>query len=436
MITGPVLVVGRGKTGTSVDSYLASINVAHRMVDDTDGPWNEAAVDHVLADVSLVVPSPGVAQHHALLVGARARNIAIRSEIDLAAECSAVPYVGVTGTNGKTTVTTLITEMLVASGVRARAVGNIGDPFLDAVRVVSAGDPVDVHVVECSSFQLRFAPTFHPRVAVWTNVADDHLDWHGSFGAYAEAKACITAGQDGNDVLVTAIDDPVVQYYVGKSAARAVHVADDGRADVWTVRDGQLVDPDGVAIVSVAELDVNAPHEVRNLAMAAAAARAAGASDHGIAAGARATPRLHHRAELVGQAGGVQWIDDSKATNPHATVAAVSGHDSVVLIAGGKNKGLDLGVLAPLAPRLRHVVAIGDAAPEVEAAFTGMVAVTTATSMREAVGAAAAVAEPGDVVLLSPACASFDWYSGYAARGDDFRAEVMARIDEHVIEPS
>lgn len=185
-------------------------------------------------------------------------------------------------------------------------------------------------------------------------------------------------------------------------------------------------------MIGLGDLDVTAPHEIRNVAMAAAAARAVGARDAGIAAGARATQRLHHRAELVGQAGGVRWIDDSKATNPHATVAAVSGHDSVVLIAGGKNKGLDLGVLRPLAPRLRSVVAIGDAANEVVATFSGVVPVSTAESMRRAVRQAADAARPGDVVLLSPACASFDWYDGYAARGDDFRREVEALIGSNL----
>lgn len=437
--SGPVLVVGRGATGEAVVHHLDAVEVAYTVVDDEERAagaagagrpgWRADEVDALLAAHALVVPSPGVPEHHPILAGAHARGIPVRSELDFGAAATAVPLVAVTGTNGKTTVTTLVTAMLEASGLRAVATGNIGRPLLAAVDAEATTGAPDVYVVEVSSFQLRFTTAFRPHVAVWTNVASDHLDWHGSFDAYVQAKAAITARQTAADVLVVDARDDEVARATATSRATRVLVDETGsQPRAWRAVDGRLVDPEGAAVLDLAPLDLVAPHEVRNLAMAAAAARAAGASPAGIAAGARATPRLHHRMELVGHAGGVRWINDSKATNPHATVAAVGAFDSVVLVAGGHNKGLDLSVLRPLAPRLRHVVAIGAAAPEVADAFAGATPVTTASSMAEAVDAAARAARPGDVVLLSPACASFDWYSGYPARGDDFRAEVERHL--------
>jgi len=185
-----------------------------------------------------------------------------------------------------------------------------------------------------------------------------------------------------------------------------------------------LVDDAGTVILTAPP--GAAPHDRANLAAAAAAARAAGATDRAISAAASDFRRLHHRTELVGQAGGVQFVDDSKATNPHAAIAAIRGYERVVLIAGGVSKGVDLGVLGAEHERLAAVVAIGATPGEVEAAFAGRVPTVRAASMRAAVQAARDLAVPGDTVLLSPACASFDWYESYAARGDDFQSEVLA----------
>jgi UDP-N-acetylmuramoylalanine--D-glutamate ligase len=322
---------------------------------------------------------------------------------------SRIPIVAVTGTNGKTTVTTMIAAMLVESGVRAVAGGNIGLPLIEAVQ-----QPVDVVVAEVSSFQLQYTDTFRPDVAVWLNFAEDHLDWHPTLDDYAEAKARIW--RNGCRVAVVNGEDPVVMRYAPDGAQT---FGLSGVED-WTARGNELVGPGGMVLGSIGDLPRALPHDVANGLAASAASIGAGASADACRTVLRTFQGLPHRVQLVSDAGGVRWYDDSKATTPASVVAALRGFDSVVLIAGGRNKGLDMGALTEGADRIRRVVAIGDAADEVAKAFKGVRPVETASSMREAVALARAAAQPGDAVLLSPGCASFDWYTNYAERGDDF----------------
>ena len=354
----------------------------------------------------------------------RATGIAVRGDLDLAVDAATVPVVVVSGTNGKSTVTTLVSSMLEADGRRAPAVGNIGRVALDAL-----GDGADVLVVEASSFQLHtVGETFAPDVAVLLNLADDHLDWHGSSAAYVADKANMFRHQCPDAALVVNLDDPTVVAVTRDAPARRVGFAAQAAPGRFGWADEALVGPDGRTVLVVAE--PVAPHDRLNLAAAAAAATVLGASAAAMAVAQRDFVRLHHRTEPVGKAGDVLYVDDSKATNPHAAIAAVRGYSSVVLLAGGESKGVDLGALTAVADRLRAVVAIGDTPDEVEAALGAHVPVQRAGSIREAVRAAAATARPGDTVLLSPACASFDWYTSYAARGDDFRREVEALVAE------
>jgi UDP-N-acetylmuramoylalanine--D-glutamate ligase len=373
----------------------------------------------LVAGTGMVVPSPGVPPRHPVFTLAAERDIPVVGEVELASRWTEQPIVAVTGTNGKTTVTGLVTDMLVASGRAAVAAGNIGVPLVEAV----AG-PADVFVVEVSSFQLELTDSFHPVVAVWLNLAPDHLDWHPDLESYGRAKARIWARQGDGDTAVVNADDPAVLRWAAAAPGRIVTF---GLANAdCTVVDGTLRTAEGVELVPVAALRRALPHDVSNALAASAAALAAGASLDGVRDALRRWEGFPHRVTLVGDAGGVQWYDDSKATNPHAALAAVRGFESVVLVAGGRNKGLDLSVLAGAADRVRAVVAIGEAAPEVAAAFEGVRPVTIAGSMDEAVRAALAAARPGDSVLLSPGCASFDWYRSYGERGDDFRRAVAA----------
>ncbi len=314
--------------------------------------------------------------------------------------------------------------MLEHAGRRAPAVGNIGRVALDAL-----ADGADVLVVEASSFQLHtVGDTFAPEVAVLLNLAEDHLDWHGSFEAYASDKANMFRHQRPDATLVLDLDDPGVVALAADAPARRVGFGAQAGPGRFGWDGARLLDPDGAVLLEAPA--VLAPHDRMNLAAAAAAATVLDAPARAIAAAQQDFVRLHHRTEPVGKAGDVLYVDDSKATNPHAAVAAVRGYASVVLLAGGDSKGVDLGALREVADRLRGVVAIGDTPEEVDDALGSLVPVERAGTMRAAVRAAAAMACPGDTVLLSPACASFDWYDGYAPRGDDFQREVAALLAE------
>lgn len=437
------LVLGFGRSGEAVARHLLERGATVTVVDDAPGPAARVTaaglglevVEHPPEDdlallvvrTDVVVPSPGVPAAHPVFALARTAGVPVRGEVELAAEWSTVPLVAVTGTNGKTTVTSLIADMLAASGVRSMAAGNIGLPLCE-----TAGAEVDVVVAEVSSFQLAYSESFHPAVAVWLNLAADHLDWHADLGSYVAAKARIWARQEAGDVAIVNADDPVVMAEAARAPSSVVTFGLRQFAD-FGVTDGWLRGPGG-PLVEVARLPRALPHDLSNALAAAAAALAAGASPEGVAAVLTAFGGLPHRLTLVGYGGGVRWYDDSKATNPHATVAAVGGFESVVLIAGGRNKGLDLSALTQVADRIRAVVAIGEAAPQITAAFAGVRPVSVAPTMTDAVAMASAAAQSGDAVLLSPGCASFDWYRSYNERGDDFARAVHVLLEAQHVE--
>jgi len=428
------LVVGLGTSGEAVARHLLARQVAVVAVDDAPGDRGRenarrlgidlveapspAQLEELVSGAGLVVPSPGVPASHPVFDLAQRRGVPVRAEVELAWRATDRPVVAITGTNGKTTVTTLVARMLQESGVAAVAGGNIGLPLCDAIETGA-----DVVVAEVSSFQLQFVELFRPAVAVWLNLAQDHLDWHPDVTSYVAAKARIWERQRPSDVAVVNADDPVVMG-AAESARSAVVTfgLGPGGADYF-VADGVLRAPAG-DILPAAALPRALPHDVANALAASAAALAAGATLDGVRSALAGFGGLPHRLTLVADVGGVRWYDDSKATNPHAALAAVCGFESVVLVAGGRNKGLDLDLLAAAADRVRAVVAIGEAAAEVGSAFAGMRPVRVAGSMDEAVALAAAEAVPGDAVVLSPGCASYDWYDSYAARGDDFARAV------------
>jgi len=424
-----------GVTGEAVARHFLARGVDVVAVEDTPSPStgervarlgagvtvetapSPARLGELVGSADVIVPSPGVPHSHAVYRLAAEAGAPVVSEIELAAQATEVPIVAVTGTNGKTTVTTLITEMLRAAGRKAVAAGNIGLPLVEAVD----GD-ADVLVAEVSSFQLQYTTSFRPHVAVWLNVSEDHLDWHPSFDHYVAAKARIWANQRDGDVAIVNADDDVVMQQARRAPAAVVTFGID--TGDWRVAGGALTAPDGAVIVPVDDLPRALPHDIANDLAATAATFAAGGALDACRAVLRNFAGLPHRVQLVGDAGGVRYYDDSKATTPASVVAATRGFESVVLIAGGRNKGLSMSPLAQLADHVRAVVAIGEASGDVEAAFSGVRPVVRATSMRDAVTRARDLARDGDVVLLSPGCASFDWYRNYAERGDDFADAV------------
>ncbi len=385
-----------------------------------------------LADRSdLVVLSPGVPPSHPVFeVAERAKIV---PEVELAFSLCDRPVVAITGTNGKTTVTSLVAETLLASGIKAEAVGNIGRPFIEAVTARAA----ELFVVEVSSFQLAWTKTFRPKVACWLNFAPNHLDWHADLDEYASAKARIWANQDHEDVAVVNAEDPVVMARAASAPSSLVTFG----LEVGDFReeDGVLLSPAG-ALCRADQLQRSLPHDCLNALAAAAVALATGGATVAVGEALRRGVAMRHRIELVGESGGVSWYDDSKATTPSAVLAALRGFESVVLVAGGRNKGLDLGAIpfgleaesasgrGPGIGRLRGVVAIGESASEIVAAFAGKdrVPVRRAGSMAEAVKIAGELSRSGDAVVLSPGCASFDWYRNYGERGDDFARAARA----------
>lgn len=377
------------------------------------GDWDRG----LLAGLDLVVTSPGVPPHAPPLADSLAAGIPVWGELELASRHLDVPLLAVTATNGKTTITQMATAMLTASGRRAAAVGNIGVPLSEA-----AGSGWDALVVEASSFQLRFIDSFHPRAAVLLNVAPDHLDWHGTFAAYLAAKASIHRNQDERDLLVYDEEDPGAREAVAPARSRRWPVSGRRRPpDGSGPEAGRLwLGETAVDLSGVGSLD---PIFLVDAAAAGTAALALGATSEGIAEALRSFRPPAHRRQVVGTWNGVAWVDDSKATNPHAAIAAIRAYPSVILIAGGRNKGLDVAAISA-EDRLRHVVGIGEAGPEMVAAAR---AGTMVADLEEAVALADRLARPGDTVLLAPGCASFDMFRSYAHRGEAFAAAVRSR---------
>jgi UDP-N-acetylmuramoylalanine--D-glutamate ligase len=375
----------------------------------------------------LIVTSPGVPLEQPVFDAARARGIEIIGELEFAWRFVKGQVVAITGTKGKSTTTTLIGRMLEAAGRKTLVGGNIGTP-LSAQVDQSTSDTI--HVVETSSFQLETTTTFHPWIAVWLNFATDHLDRHPTVDAYAAAKARIFANQDHNDWAVLNADDPEVVRRARGTSARQVLFSLAGVVDNGFVVDGAAIvhrtGTDVERLIPVAAVELTGRHMLNNVLAAAAATYLAGVRPHAMLAALRGFHGLPHVMEPVGEIGSVRFVNDSKATNVEAARRSIESFDGgVVAIIGGRYKGGDFGDLrGALASRGRAVVAIGEAAERVRAAVEGTVPVIDATSMAEAVLRGFEAAATDGVVLLAPACSSFDWFRDYAERGEVFKEEV------------
>ena len=379
------------------------------------------------AQAELVVMSPGVPLDQPVLAAARSRGVEVIGEIELAWRWARGRVIAVTGTKGKST-TTLIGRMLRAEGRDVTVGGNIGVPFSSQVEKSSARS---VHVVEVSSFQLETATTFRPWIAVWLNLSPDHLDRHPSLAAYAEAKARIFANQQADDWVVTNADDETVSAYSSAAKGRAMTFSLAGAAAAtfcvrndWVVR---RTDTGYEPVVPLSAVELTGRHMLNNVLAAAAATWAAGAAATAVAGGLRGFRGLEHVMEPVGTLGAVRFVNDSKATNVEAASRSIESFSTgVVAIVGGRLKGGDLRDLrGPLGASGRAVVAIGEAAPLVREALSDLLPVMEAGSMEEAVRLAGEAAAPDGVVLLAPACASFDWFVDYAERGRAFKAAAV-----------
>jgi UDP-N-acetylmuramoylalanine--D-glutamate ligase len=390
----------------------------------------------------IVCPAPGVPETHAVITAAERLGRPIRTEIDLAYEWEQArpggprPMLAVTGTDGKTTTTLLAAHMLDAAGRRAEAVGNTEVPLVAALST-----DAEVFVVECSSFRLNWLEAFRAEASVWLNLAPDHQNWHRSMESYEAAKARMWAHRRVTDVAIGCADDPVVMRNLRAAEAALPGAPVRTFAAVgadYHVADGWLTGPEG-RIAPISEMTRRLPHDITNSLAASALVLETGLVDVPAVRAALATFRHPpHRIEPVATIDGVAWFNDSKATTPHAAITAIRGFEHIVLLAGGRNKGLDLASLASERARVKAVVGLGEAGPVVAAAFHGHCPTALASSMAEAVELAGELAGAGDVVLLSPACASFDWYpeGGYPARGEDFKRLVLARSAARAVKES
>jgi UDP-N-acetylmuramoylalanine--D-glutamate ligase len=390
---------------------------------------SSAAISKFLDGVDVLIPAPGVAPHHPVIVTALSMSISIRTEIDIAYEWEQHrpggprPILGVTGTDGKTTTTMIAAALLRSTGRTVGEVGNTDTPFMAAI-----DEPHDAFVVECSSFRLQFTDFFRCDASVWLNLAPDHLDWHGTLEQYSQAKRRMWAHVRITDVVVAPYANEMIVASARESGARVVTFGlSEGD---YRLETNSLVGPRGV-ISDVDNLWRSLPHDVTNsLAAAALVVESGLCSVDKLASPLQSFEAGHHRIEFVGSFGGAHWYDDSKATSPHAALAAIRSFDRIVLIAGGRNKDLDLSQMATEPSRIAGVVAIGEDAQIIARAFSGICPVRVATSMTQAVEDAAILVQEGETVLLSPGCTSYDWYKNYNERGDDFQSRVREHFSQ------
>ncbi len=446
-----VLVVGLGKSGISAAQFLKARG-ARVTVSDARPATLIAEISEMLDQgfmvetgghglltfrrQDLIVVSPGVPLSTPELKQVRAMGAHIIGELELGAEYLQGQIVAVTGSNGKTTTTTLIGEILKASGRPAMVGGNIGRPVTS---MVDESTPESWSVLEVSSFQLETVESFKPRIALVLNITPDHLDRHGTFEHYAALKARITEFQSAEDFLVLNADDTNAQMVAARTAPpgrgaqvywfsrrRAIKQGAFvyGESIVYVPQEGARPEP----VMPVAEISLAGGHNVENVLAAVCAARLAGVESETIRAAVRDFKAVEHRLEFVRETGGVKYYNDSKATNVDAAIKALEAFTGGVhLILGGKDKGSDYRVLEPLLrERVKTVITIGSAAEKIERQLDGMVKIERAGTLERAVALAQKTATPGDTVLLAPACASFDQFENYEQRGRVFKKLVAA----------
>jgi UDP-N-acetylmuramoylalanine--D-glutamate ligase len=393
-----------------------------------------AALDDVLANVTVAVLSPGIPLNGALVRRIQAAGVPVYSEVEVAYRICKAPIVAITGTKGKTTTTALIGEIFRRAGKRTFVGGNIGNALINET---AAAEPNDWVIAEVSSFQLESIRSFKPKISCIINITPDHLDRYHSMEEYAEAKFRIFTNQGPGDTFVGNLDDPIVASATGDEGnrirARVLwYSSTPNRNATLYLRDGTSIiyapptgDPRHVELMRVESIPLRGVHNVENVMAAMLVGLAAGLEPAVIVDAVKHFKALHHRLETVEDRDGILWIDDSKATNPGSVMAALRSFDRpIVLIAGGKAKGTDFAEMGrEIAERAKAAILIGEAADDIAATIVGP-QIVRATSMADAVAQARVLASMGDVVLLSPGCASFDMFASAEARGEEFAAAV------------
>ena len=434
-----VLVVGLARTGVATALFCAARGAHVTATDarpeneigDVLAPLRSAGVklelgghrENTFLAQDLIVPSPGVPADAPLLQAARAKGVTIWSEVELADRFLSGRLIGITGSNGKTTTTSLIEHILRNAGLPTVLAGNIGTPLIARVEQTSNDT---ITVVELSSFQLELIEVFRPNISVFLNLTADHLDRHHTMEAYGRAKARIFENQTESDSAVLNADDPATtplapakpQVYWFSRKQRVAQGAFVKESEIVFRHDGEEA-----TVLNLQDIPLAGAHNVENVLAAVAATRLAGAESAAIARGVRSFAGVEHRLEFVAEIAGVRYYNDSKATNVDATLKALQAFPGRILIVlGGKDKGSDYTLLQkPLRERAILALLIGAAAEKIEKQITGSVAIERAGTIERAVEIASHAARPGDVVLLAPACASFDQFQNFEHRGRVFK---------------
>lgn len=436
--TAKILVVGLGITGMSVARFLLSLGFSFAMVDSRDKPPINEDFFQNAPDIAVftggfdaaafkvathLIVSPGVSLHEKSIIKAVANGTKIVSDIDLFACAVNVPIVAITGSNGKSTVTTMLGDMATAAGKRVGVGGNLGTPALDLL-----ANNVELYVLELSSFQLERTSVLNAAAATVLNVSADHLDRHADIAEYAQEKQRVYLGDgvmviNADDVLVAAMQDAerdTLSFSIKDSAD--FYLAYQGDTEYLMYRQSPLM--------PLAELPLEGRHNASNALAALALGVAVGLDMTAMCSALKVFKGLDHRMQRVAHKHGITWVNDSKATNIGACVAALEGYDrKVILIAGGDTKGADMTELTPVVQdKAKSVVLMGKDANLIEQALVGCVPVYRVENMVQAVQIAASLASDGDSVLLSPACASLDQYKNYQDRGNQFAQAVLALI--------
>lgn len=427
-MTEKTVMLGYGITGRAVVDALISRQMEVRVIDEHPTKESKKIAQEsgaevvdveggfewegVLADCSQVVLSPGIRDDHPIFELAKENSVPILDEFDLASDWDSRPCTAITGTNGKTTVVSLVVDMLNQSGVRAEAAGNTDIPLVEAINNLDT----EHFVLESSSFRLAHSFNFSATRATWLNFAPDHLDIHRDLASYEQAKSKIWNGITKSENAIANMSDPVVAVHAPSGCTSFGTTSSTCRVqDTFLIFEEEKV-------VSLEEMARTLPHDLENAQAAVATAIRSGANLEACAEVLSNFSGLPHRMEFLGKTQGIQFINDSKATTPHATISSMRESSEITLIAGGRNKGLnleDLGVLKP-----NGVVAIGESADHINEVFQSTCEVRTAKNMRQAVEMSIAMTGIGGTVLLSPGCSSFDWYNSYKERGEDFRSLV------------
>jgi len=443
-----VLIIGLGRTGIATARFCAAKG-AHIMVADekrafelvdalkaiSDIPVELRLGRHdeeIMSMVDLVVPSPGVPPFHYLLRAARDRGISIISEIELAYRFLVTPIIAITGTNGKTTTTRLIGEILTVWGKRVFVGGNIGNPLIGI-----AGNDHDFEylVVELSSFQLQWIERFHPCIAVLLNVSPDHIDYHGTYEEYRRAKERIFENQTDRDGAILNADDSTAPLLGGKIKANVMWFSSSSVVDRGMFKKGEILLSESHQgngeEYPISAVRLRGNHNYENVMAAILAVRRCGCPPRVIRQTLENFNGLPHRMEYVGAAEGVEFYNDSKGTNVDAVIRALESFSKpVILLLGGRNKGGDFSRLAkPAGEKARKVILFGEARRDIGSAVGSAVKTIMTETLKEAVYAAWSSARSGDVILLSPGCASFDEFKNYEERGNFFKHSVR-----HIIE--